>query len=295
MPPSVLSIDVPLPPLYYRCRSIAGLPAPGWLRLWRGGARGAAAAQRVKRAAEERRPIGRLPRTAALPAAGQERHLPLHGRRAVAGRHVRSQAAADTRARPAVRDEDRADAVQQQRQHARLARGSSSSTAQSGMPVSDLFPHVARHVDDLAVIRSMTRNFPEHTNANYFLHTGSGMQGRPSMGAWVSYGLGSECQQPARLRRPQRRPDSARRARQLQQRLSARRPIRARSSAPAIRRSPTSRRPKPTDELQREQARPAASSSTRQSLDRAGPRRRSSSRPSPTTSWPSACRRPCPS
>lgn len=64
---------------------------------------------------------------------------------------------------------------------------------QSGIPVSDLFPHVARHVDDLAVIRSMTSNFSEHTNANYFLHTGHGQQGRPSMGAWAGYGLGSEC------------------------------------------------------------------------------------------------------
>jgi hypothetical protein len=62
-----------------------------------------------------------------------------------------------------------------------------------GMPISDLFPYVAGCADDLAVVRSMTSNFSEHTNANYFLHTGSGFQGRPSMGAWVSYGLGSEC------------------------------------------------------------------------------------------------------
>ncbi len=66
---------------------------------------------------------------------------------------------------------------------------------QSGIPVSDLFPHVAECVDELAVIRSMTSGFPEHTFANYFLHTGSGLQGRPSMGAWVNYGLGSECQE----------------------------------------------------------------------------------------------------
>jgi Protein of unknown function (DUF1501) len=65
---------------------------------------------------------------------------------------------------------------------------------ESGTPVSDLFPHVARHVDDLAVIRSVVSNFSEHTNANYFLHTGSGLQGRPSHGAWVTYGLGSENQ-----------------------------------------------------------------------------------------------------
>jgi hypothetical protein len=62
-----------------------------------------------------------------------------------------------------------------------------------GISVSELFPFVARHVDKLAVIRSMTSNFPEHTAANYFLHTGTGTQGRPSMGTWFGYGLGSEC------------------------------------------------------------------------------------------------------
>jgi hypothetical protein len=63
---------------------------------------------------------------------------------------------------------------------------------QSGIWVSELFPHVAECVDDFAVIRSMFSKFPEHTSANYFLHTGSGLQGRPSMGAWFGYGLGSE-------------------------------------------------------------------------------------------------------
>ncbi len=61
----------------------------------------------------------------------------------------------------------------------------------SGLWVSDLLPHMARHADQLCVIRSMVSKFPEHTSANYFLHTGSGLQGRPSMGAWMSYGLGS--------------------------------------------------------------------------------------------------------
>ena len=65
---------------------------------------------------------------------------------------------------------------------------------ESGIPVSDLFPNIAKHVDKLAVVRSMTSNFSEHTNANYFLHTGNGTQGRPGMGAWVGYGLGSECE-----------------------------------------------------------------------------------------------------
>ena len=61
-----------------------------------------------------------------------------------------------------------------------------------GLPVSSLFPRIARHADDLAVVRSMVSNFPEHTFANYFLHTGSGIAGRPSMGAWVNYGLGTD-------------------------------------------------------------------------------------------------------
>lgn len=65
---------------------------------------------------------------------------------------------------------------------------------ESGIPVSSLFPHVATCVDELVVVRSMLSEFPEHTFANYFLHTGSGLQGRPSMGAWINYGLGSECQ-----------------------------------------------------------------------------------------------------
>jgi hypothetical protein len=66
-----------------------------------------------------------------------------------------------------------------------------SPGGKSGLPVSDLFPFVRECADDLCVIRSMTSAFSEHTSANYFLHTGSGQQGRPSMGAWVTYGLGS--------------------------------------------------------------------------------------------------------
>src|SRR5262249_52152518 len=62
---------------------------------------------------------------------------------------------------------------------------------QSGLWVSGLFPHLAHCADDLCVIRSMISKFPEHTSANYFLHTGAGVQGRPSMGAWLSYGLAS--------------------------------------------------------------------------------------------------------
>ncbi len=64
---------------------------------------------------------------------------------------------------------------------------------QSGAWVSELMPHVAECVDDMCIVRSMVQNFSEHTSGNYFLHSGSGFQGRPSMGAWITYGLGSEC------------------------------------------------------------------------------------------------------
>jgi len=62
---------------------------------------------------------------------------------------------------------------------------------ESGLPVSDLFPKLRDQADKLCVIRSMTSKFPEHTAANYLLHTGHNPAGRPSMGAWVTYGLGS--------------------------------------------------------------------------------------------------------
>lgn len=65
---------------------------------------------------------------------------------------------------------------------------------QSGHWISSLFPHLSTVADDLAIIKSMTSQFSEHTSANYFLHTGSGLQGRPCMGAWFGYGLGSENQ-----------------------------------------------------------------------------------------------------
>lgn len=66
---------------------------------------------------------------------------------------------------------------------------------QSGLWVSELLPNIAKHADKLCVVRSMTSMFSEHTSANYFLHTGLGIVGRPSMGAWVVYGLGSASQE----------------------------------------------------------------------------------------------------
>jgi hypothetical protein len=63
---------------------------------------------------------------------------------------------------------------------------------QSGLPISDLFPHIASLADELAVIRSMKADLPLHSTGVLFLHTGLNNAGRPSLGSWVTYGLGSE-------------------------------------------------------------------------------------------------------
>jgi hypothetical protein len=63
---------------------------------------------------------------------------------------------------------------------------------QCGMPISDLFPHIGSIADDIAVIRSMKADLPIHSTGVLRLHTGSNNAGRPSLGSWCSYGLGSE-------------------------------------------------------------------------------------------------------
>ncbi|MEQ1860202.1 MAG: DUF1501 domain-containing protein [Chthoniobacteraceae bacterium] len=63
---------------------------------------------------------------------------------------------------------------------------------QSGLWASDLFPEMAKHADDLCVIRSMQTEGIAHGPATLFLHTGTTNFIRPSMGSWVNYGLGSE-------------------------------------------------------------------------------------------------------
>jgi len=62
---------------------------------------------------------------------------------------------------------------------------------QSGMEISELLPHLARHADDLCVIRSMHTDSPAHEPSNYMMFTGSLTPVRPSYGSWLLYGLGS--------------------------------------------------------------------------------------------------------
>lgn len=65
---------------------------------------------------------------------------------------------------------------------------------QSGTPVSDLFPHVAESIDDIAVIRSMYADVPNHEPSLMLMNCGEARQIRPSMGSWITYGLGAENQ-----------------------------------------------------------------------------------------------------
>ena len=75
------------------------------------------------------------------------------------------------------------------------ARGSFTNFTkhgESGAEISDLFPHLGSVADDLCIIRSMTTEQINHDTAHAFMNTGSIIKGRPSMGAWLNYGLGSE-------------------------------------------------------------------------------------------------------
>jgi hypothetical protein len=65
---------------------------------------------------------------------------------------------------------------------------------QSGIEVSELFEHTARHIDDIAVIRSMHADVPNHEPSLLLMNCGESRQVRPSMGSWVTYGLGTENQ-----------------------------------------------------------------------------------------------------
>jgi len=63
---------------------------------------------------------------------------------------------------------------------------------ESGAELSEMLPHLAKVVDDVAIVRSVHTDLFNHSPAQLFVNTGSGIPGRPAMGAWLSYGIGSE-------------------------------------------------------------------------------------------------------
>lgn len=64
----------------------------------------------------------------------------------------------------------------------------------SGIEISEIFPHLAKRADDIAVIRAMHTSSEAHTTATFFMNTGMMIPGSPSMGAWTVFGLGTENQ-----------------------------------------------------------------------------------------------------
>lgn len=73
------------------------------------------------------------------------------------------------------------------------SRRSFQQHGQSGAWVSDLLPHTAGIVDDISIVTTCKTELFNHAPAKLFMNAGSGVFGRPSMGAWVTYGLGSLC------------------------------------------------------------------------------------------------------
>ncbi|MFM1803112.1 MAG: hypothetical protein RJA81_2464, partial [Planctomycetota bacterium] len=69
-----------------------------------------------------------------------------------------------------------------------------SRHGQSGIEISELFPHVAKCADDLCVIRSMYTSTPNHEPGLFMMNSGNQQPIRPSMGSWLTYGLGTENQ-----------------------------------------------------------------------------------------------------
>jgi len=63
---------------------------------------------------------------------------------------------------------------------------------EAGQELSELLPHLARHADDIAIVKSLHTEEFNHGPAQVFMMTGFGRQGRPSIGSWLTYGLGSE-------------------------------------------------------------------------------------------------------
>ncbi len=67
-----------------------------------------------------------------------------------------------------------------------------SQHGKSGLPISELFPNVAKHADSLCLLNSLHTDLPNHPQASVQMHTGSFQFVRPSMGSWLLYGLGTE-------------------------------------------------------------------------------------------------------
>ena len=157
----------------------------------------------------------------------------------------------------------------------------------SGRELSEMLPHLAKVVDDIAVVKSVHTDQFNHAPAQILVNTGSSLPGRPSMGSWVTYGLGSEASRPPRVRRPELGRRDQRRRGELVVRVPARRvsggpvPIQG-GPDPQRRQPPGGRRPTPA---RHDRPGPGAQPSH---LDAVGDPEIEAG--SPRTNWPTGCR-----
>ena len=160
-------------------------------------------------------------------AAGEAGHLPVHGRRAVARRHVRPQAGLAKYAGQAARPRPTCgpSAVTGGLMPSPFTFAARRERARGQRPL----PHLARCADDLCVVRSIHATNPNHAPARHFMaHRPRPTPIHPSLGAWLSYGLGTENRTcPASSSRPGGR---VRSGRALSEQLPARPSTRARPS-----------------------------------------------------------------
>ena len=163
---------------------------------------------------------------------------------------------------------------------------------QSGLEVSDLMPNLAGCVDDIAFLRSCWCTSTVHAPAMYELHSGRTQMGCPSLGSWVTYGLGSVSDNlPAYCVMTAAGGDAGGRRTVLGRRLSARR-LSGHAAAQG-------RQPHPQSQAAGGRQPRAAAAHPRSAAfherNRPRPRRRANWRPaSPATSWPSECRQHAP-
>ena len=196
--------------------------------------------ERPPRRRPDQRPHRPLaPKATAFSRQGQGVHRAVHVRRRQPGRYVRPQARAHQAQRQADPSLD-SDPLLKVRNPGTLL-GSSRTFARQDKPgpsISDLYPHLARRLDDIAVIRSMYTDSFAHGSGLLQMNTGFLRQGYPEPGLVGDLRAGNDESEPAGLRRPARpprRPDF--RARPTGARASCRQPTREPSSAPAATRS----------------------------------------------------------
>ena len=168
----------------------------------------------------------------------------------------------------------------------------------NGTEICELFPHIGSVIDDICLIRSMTTEAINHDPAHMFMNTGSQIAGRPSMGAWVTYGLGSEAEDlpgfVVLTSLGKGGPEPADRRAAVEQRVPAQ-PVPGRAAAQQGRSGAVPRQPR---RASRASSR-ATTSPPINALNRAARRARSttprSPPASPSTRWRSRCRPACPS